>query len=130
MNNVDILVVEPSRELAKVLVQAFEAAGFSSAVAHNAQEGILSADTAQPKLIVLELLMARHNGMEFIHELRSYPDWLDIPIILYTNISRDELQLDEQMLSEMAIANHFYKPTTSLERLISAVEAKFALYRN
>lgn len=126
----NVLIVEPSPELAEVLQVALNQRGITSRVAGSAQLGIRLADENPPQLVLLELVVPRHNGMEFLHEFRSYPDWLDIPIILYTNVSRDELQLEGQMLQDMGIAGYFYKPTTSLEKLVGAVESKIALYHN
>ena len=127
MSTTDILIVEPSKELTEVLARALAKNGMSCEVAHSARQGIKLADEQQPKLVILELVMPRHNGMEFIHEFRSYPDWLEVPLILYTNVSRDELQLSDSTLAEMGITGHFYKPTTSLARLVGAVESKLAL---
>lgn len=124
--NADILIVEPLEELAKVLSRAFKRSGLSSAIATSAQEGIKLADKKSPRLVVIELIMPDHNGMEFIHEFRSYPEWLKIPIILYSQLAPAELDLSGKTLDEMGISGHFYKPTTSLHELVGAVESAFA----
>ena len=122
----NVLIIEPSKELARVLAEACDSHEISAVVAHNAQEAIKKADKKTPDIVVMELLIPRHNGLEFIHEFRSYPEWLDIPIILYSNISREELGLDDRKLNEMGIASYLYKPTTSLDSLIKSVESSFA----
>lgn len=107
-------------------MEAFDAHEISAVAAHNAQDAIKKADENTPDIIVMELLIPRHNGLEFIHEFRSYPEWLDIPIILYSNISREELGLEDSNLYEMGIVRYLYKPTTSLENLIKSAESSFA----
>lgn len=126
----DVLIVEPSEDLAKVLGEAFARRGMSCSVAVSAQEAISTADKASPKLVILELIIPDHNGLEFIHEFRSYPDWLDTPIIVYSQISAEELGMDEEMRQDMGIIRHFYKPTTSLAELVEAAEATFATVSN
>lgn len=126
MKNADVLIIEPSRDLAAVLEKAFNRKGYKAAVAHTAQEGIEMADKADPRIVVIELIIPQHNGLEFIHEFRSYAEWLNVPIIVYSQLVPSELGVDEKILAEMGIAGHFYKPTTSLEELVGAVESAFA----
>ncbi len=128
MKTTDLLIIEPHQELAAVMAEYAESRGLTCEIADSAQEAVRLADDKNPKMIILEPIMPKHNGVEFIHEFRSYPDWLDIPIILYTNISRDELQLTNPMLQEIGIKTHFYKPTTSFEELINGVESQLAAY--
>ncbi|HEX5455920.1 MAG TPA: response regulator [Candidatus Saccharimonadales bacterium] len=122
----DILIIEPSRPLADILETSFSRKGYSAAAVHNAQDGITAADKHMPKLIILELVMPNHNGMEFIQEFRSYPEWLEVPVIIYSHIAPSELDLSEGKLRGLGIIAHFYKPQSSLEELYRAVESAFA----
>lgn len=126
MENRSILIIEPSRDLAAVLAKALKRKGFAPAIAHSAQEAIETADKTNPQLVIMELIIPMHNGLEFIHEFRSYAEWLDIPIIIYSQLAPSELGISEKMLGEMGITKHFYKPTTSLSELAEAVESAFA----
>lgn len=122
MKSADILIIEPLEDLAKVLARAFKRNGLSSKIATSAQEAIHQADKTPPKLVLLELLIPGHNGLEFIHEFRSYPEWLKIPIILYSHLAPEELGLSVDSMADLGIAQHFYKPTTSLDKLVGATE--------
>lgn len=118
----DVLIVEPSKDLALVISHAFARKEITSKVAYTAQEAIGLADSQSPKLVVIELLIPKHNGLEFIHEFRSYSDWIDVPIIIYSQISSDEAGISPQIMEDMGILEHFYKPTVSLEKLVNRVE--------
>jgi len=113
-----VLIVEPSRDLARIMKRAFGRNGIKSVVAHSAQSGVQVADKHQPKLVILELLMSKHNGFEFIHEFKSYPDWFDIPIVIYSDLSAEELAMEKGVNEGMDIIQHFYKPTATLAQLI------------
>lgn len=126
MENASILIIEPSRDLAQVLAKTFKRKGFSPAIAHTAQEGVETADKTNPQLVIMELIMPVHNGLEFIHEFRSYAEWLNVPIIIYSQMAPSELGVSDKMLGEMGIIRHFYKPTTSLSELAEAAESAFA----
>lgn len=118
----DVLIIEPSKDLALVIAQALARRERSSAIAQTAQSAIEQADNSYPRLIILELMIPRHNGLEFIHELRSYPEWMDIPLIIYSQMSEEELNTSPEILKDMGIVEHFYKPTASLEQLIKSAE--------
>lgn len=126
MTSMNILIVEPSKDLAEVLAKEFKKKGHKTSVAHTAQGGIEKADNEKPDIVILELIIPGHNGLEFIYELRSYPEWLDIPVLIYSQIAPSELGVDSKLLNEMGIVGHFYKPTTSLGELAGAVESTFA----
>lgn len=121
----DVLIIEPSYELAQVMAEAFSRRDLSSIIASSAQEAIAAADETTPRLVIIEPIMPRHNGLEFIYEFRSYPEWLDIPIIFYTQLSPDELGA-QAMLNDMGVKEHLYKPTTSLKKLVESAENIFA----
>ncbi len=122
----DVLIVEPSKDLALIIAQALARHERSSVIAQTAQAGIEQADQKPPRLIILELLMPKHNGLEFIHELRSHCDWLDVPIVIYSHLSNDELGISPSIMDQMGIAAHLYKPASSLETLVGTVEKVLA----
>jgi CheY-like chemotaxis protein len=40
--------------------------------------------TARPDVIILDLMMPKMDGFEFLNELRSRPNWRDIPVVVIT----------------------------------------------
>ena len=77
-----VLVVEPDKVLSRVYAAALKRDGHSTAQAATAQLAVQAADTKQPDVIVLNIDMPRHNGLEFLYEFKSYPEWQHIPVIL------------------------------------------------
>lgn len=116
-----VLIIEPSKELGKILKSAFESKKISVDLANSAQAGVIAADKTLPDLVILEIIMSKHNGLEFIHEFKSYPDWFDVPIVIYSDLVKDQMVTKPEIIEEMNIIKHFYKPTTSLEELTSYV---------
>jgi len=118
---IDILLVEPDAVLARTYKEALKGAGFEVAVAHQAQSAIKLMDEKSPKLIILELQLAGHNGVELIYELRSYPDWQNVPIIILTEVNQADSGVDKTAMGALNIAEYCYKATTSLADLTKAV---------
>lgn len=113
----NVLIIEPSKDLAQIIAARFSDDGTAAYIAHTAQAGISAADKNKPDIVILELLISEHNGLEFIHEFKSYHDWFDVPIVIYSDLSAEELGSAVGWEEDMNITNHFYKPTTSLQEL-------------
>ena len=116
-----VLIIEPSKELAGVISQALKKAGIESKQVHTSEQAILAAEDKDLQAIIIEPLIPKHNGLEFIYEFRSYADWFDVPIIIYSQLSREEFVLNPALKKDLGIFSHLYKPTASLKKLISEV---------
>jgi DNA-binding response OmpR family regulator len=118
-----ILLIEPDRVLAETYRQALLAEGHRVVCCASAQAGIISADQHQPDLIILELQLIEHSGIEFLYELRSYQDWRGIPVIIQTQVPPAEFSANRQLLREqLGVRTYLYKPSTSLRKLVVAVD--------
>lgn len=122
-----ILLIEPNIVLAKTYMQAFEHVGHTVVCARSAQDGVFAADEQRPDVVVLELQLGAHDGVEFLHEFRSYAEWQNIPVVLHSNVSLTQLAPMRDALAELGVHTLLYKPQTSLQRLISAVNATTVL---
>lgn len=73
----------------------------------------------QPGLILLDLNMPKKNGHEVLADLKNYPEYNEVPVILLT-VSRDE----EDILKALAVKMNYYlgKPVTS-EKLNTLLQA-------
>lgn len=120
----NILIVEPDRMLAQSYYQALTEAGHQVMVAPGAQTAIMAADRQMPDLIIVELQLVEHSGIEFLYELRSYPEWQAIPVILNTFVPPAEFNDSVGLINqELGVKEYLYKPRTSLKQLIQTVQA-------
>lgn len=94
MKNRYVLIVEDDEWLASQQKRVIENAGISVEVANHALSAIQLIDKRQPDAIILDVLLAGSTAFALLHELQSYGDTGDIPIILCTNLAND-LSLDE-----------------------------------
>ncbi len=118
----NILFIEPDRILAETYYQALTHYGYDVIVTPSAQTAIMIADQFKPDLIVLELQLIEHSGIEFLYELRSYVDWQKLPVIIQTQVPPGEFANNWRLLKqELGIADYLYKPNTSLHQLINAI---------
>ncbi|HEX5744060.1 MAG TPA: response regulator [Candidatus Saccharimonadales bacterium] len=118
----EVLLIEPDRLLAESYVQALQAVGHEVNAASGAQAAIMAADAIRPDLVVLELQLVEHSGIEFLYEFRSYPEWQDVPVIIHTHVPAAEFNDSRQILrDELGVHDYLYKPHTTLRRLTASV---------
>ncbi len=123
-----ILLLEPDRLLAQTYRQALMVAGHSVVPCASAQAAILAADQQMPDLVLLELQLIEHSGIEFLYEFRSYLDWQHIPVLLHSQVPAAEFSGNWQMLrDELGVTAYLYKPATSLRQLLSAVTEQLSV---
>lgn len=116
-----VLIIEPNPLLAETYAKSFDLAGFKALLASNAQEAVDVADNQSLGIVVLELQLSNHSGLEFLHEFRSYSDWHHIPVIINTNIPTIRLSPNSEALKQLGVRRILYKPRTSLKELIREV---------
>jgi len=117
-----ILLVEPDKLLARSECQALEQAGHSVMVAATAQVAIQAADERRPDIVLLELQLVSHSGIEFLYEFRSYSDWQSIPVVALTQVPPAEFSGSAELLKhELGVVAYHYKPRTSLTKICRIV---------
>jgi CheY-like chemotaxis protein len=84
-----ILIVEDDDWLAEQYVRLLTSVGFKAVVALHALVAINLVDEINPDAIVLDVLLTGSTAFALLHELQSYGDTGDIPIILCTNLASD-----------------------------------------
>jgi len=87
-----------------------------------ADEAIKVADNNRPDAVITELSLRGHSGSEFLYEFRTYADWQDIHVIIYSSIKPTEELMNSKDWKLLNIADFLYKPTVSLRQLADVVE--------
>lgn len=116
-----ILLLEPDKILAGVYKAALEQAGHSISLSHHAQQAVFAADQKAPDLVILEMQLPGHSGIEFLYEFRSYPEWQNVPVITHTLVDPDNLKIQAFQLSQLGVVKYLYKPTTTLTQLVQNI---------
>lgn len=118
-----VLLIEPDRLLAETYMKALKSAGHTAQPCVSAQSAVFCVDEQMPDIIVMEVQLTAHSGIEFLYELRSYADWQGIPVVILSGIPAGEFQGSWQLLrKELGVESYHYKPITSLKNLLLAVD--------
>lgn len=96
MTKPSVLVIESEPWLGEQYERTLTKNGFNVILTSNAYSAIEIIDDVQPAAIVMGLLLSGASGLSLLHELQSYVDTADIPIIVCsgspTAVSIEELR--------------------------------------
>jgi hypothetical protein len=67
-------------------------------------------------------VLSGRSGVEFLYELRSYPDWQDIPVIIVGQLSQPEAETYGPAFEELSVSQYLQRQTTSLSQFLGAAE--------
>lgn len=79
-----ILVVDDEEKHLKTLKNYLEQQGFSVSVEKSAEEGLNSLKTLKPDLIILDIIMSKMNGYQFVKEFQLIKTCSEIPFLFVT----------------------------------------------
>lgn len=117
-----IVLLEPDKVLAGTYRQVLVHGGHKVIMCATAQAAIFAADDLQPDLIIAELQLTSHSGIEFLYEFRSYDDWTQVPVLILTNVPAGEFNGSWDLLrDQFGVVGYHYKPLTSLRTLLRSV---------
>ncbi|MBA3757619.1 response regulator [Candidatus Saccharibacteria bacterium] len=125
-----ILFIETDTVLAANLRSFFGQLGHEVEWHVNPQLAVFSADDNKPDLVILDLMLAGRSGVEFLYEFRSYPDWQDLPVVVFSNVSERELGQSISSFPHLNISAYHYKPQTTLSQLAQTIDKVLNLPRH
>jgi len=124
-----VLLIEPNRLQAQQYTRFLTSKGHRVQWREDAQSAVLAADKAGVDVVIIELMLAGHSGIEFLYEFRSYGDWLHVPAIILSGISKSVAGVADATLRELGVSAYLYKPETSLQLLSQTLNRLPALKR-
>ena len=90
-NKKTVLVVDDEEDVIIYLSTALKSAGFRVVTARDGFEALEKVKEKAPDLISLDLVMPKHSGAKFYHELVKNKSWAKIPVLIVTGHARDDL---------------------------------------
>jgi CheY-like chemotaxis protein len=85
-----VMIVEDNKNIQEIYKHSFEKAGYEVFVEDNGLDGINNVAEKMPDVILLDLMMPKMDGFEFLKLLKKNT-MLDIPVVICSNISDHEV---------------------------------------
>jgi len=86
-----ILLVDDDEALANVFSTALKKEGFETSIAVTGEEGLQKAESEKPDLILLDQVLPDIQGNQVLSQLKSKEETKNIPVIILSNFSQEEL---------------------------------------
>ena len=84
-----VLLVEDEADLRETIRDALELNGYAVVAAQDGQEALEELDRlGDICMVLLDLLMPRMNGWDFLDKMRERPALADVPVIVHSSAPR------------------------------------------
>jgi CheY-like chemotaxis protein len=93
-----VLLIEDDAEFAEMYRLRLEADEYLVEWAPDGEAGLAMARSWSPDLIFLDIRMPRMDGLDVLRELRGDPNTQELPVVVLSNYSDDELRSQGRQL--------------------------------
>lgn len=116
-----ILIIDDDKIFSKILKDSLIRCnkGYEIAVAADGEEGLESIKQKRPDLVILDMMMPKMDGVDFLKKLKLFNIVPPIPVIISSQI------MDVEKISasvELGVKGYIVKSDYSLDGIIEQVE--------
>src|SRR3990172_501755 len=118
-----VLVVEDDPLMARLYQKAFTFEGYDVLVAYDREEGLKKTKAEKPNLVLLDIMMPKMNGLEFLDSLKAHADIKTTPVVILTNLASDkdaEVALSKGAVRYIVKSEHDPKEVVNMVKEILA----------
>ena len=113
-----ILLIEDDKIILEMYQDKFTNEGFEVITANEGQEGFQKMKSNLPDIVLLDLIMPKVNGFEFLKLVKADPSLKNIPILVLTNIFADA----EDLVKNWGVEYFLLKSNYTPENIVSKVK--------
>ena len=114
-----ILLIEDEISLRNTLEMKLKEMGHEIITADDGQQGIETAREKKPDLVVLDLMMPKKNGIEFLKEVREDSELKDLAVVVLTNSDNPE---HIQQVLDFGASTYLVKSNYSLLEVLEKIQ--------
>ena len=118
-NQKTILLVEDEALLSNLLRQRLEKEDFEVLAARDGEEALKILKTVKPSLILLDVILPKISGFEFMEKLKEEPGLERAPIVIISNLGQEG---DMERGQSLGAVGYFVKAKLSIEELVAKVK--------
>lgn len=114
-----ILIVEDDRLTRDLLSRLLQDCGYRAVLASDGVEALSVLDYLRPDLVLLDLMMPRMDGAEFLQRLRESPAG-QVPVVVLSALDAGPMIAAAR---ELGVQGQFIKSKTNYDELLSWIES-------
>ena len=117
--NEKVLIVEDDKFLLKAYRIKFKKAGFEIFTAKDGSSGFEAAKKKKPSIILLDLMLPKMNGFEFLKKIKKDKKLKNIPVIAISVLGQ---KIDQEKALLLGAEDYFIKTDYTLDDVIKKVK--------
>jgi CheY-like chemotaxis protein len=82
-----ILIIEDDPLMLRMYQTIFTFGKYEVETAGDGEEGLAKVTTANPTIILLDVMMPKMNGLQVLEKLKANPETKKIPVVMLTNLA-------------------------------------------
>lgn len=82
MSGEHILVIDDCQTIRELMGDILTESGYSCSLAHDGAQGLDMAQGRSPELVLIDFIMPRMNGLQFMRSFRSVENLKNVPVVL------------------------------------------------
>jgi CheY-like chemotaxis protein len=115
-----IMVVDDEPDILAMVEMILNRKGYETVLAEGGEEALKLLRETKPDLILLDLMMPRMDGTEFLRRLRSDENLRDIPVIVVSVRST----IEKESREAMELADDYITKPIDIPTLYATIEEK------
>ena len=121
-----LLVVEDEEVLLRAMYISLHNEGYTVATATDGDVALSMVERIKPNLILLDLIMPKVDGFDFLKRKKAIPKLKDIPIIVLSNLG-DEADISKA--KALGAIDYFVKANTDLASLAKKIKVTLTRHK-
>lgn len=121
---IKVLIIEDEPMLSDIAVINFKRAGFQTFAALDGDEGMRVAQSEQPDVILLDIIMPGMDGLDVLALMKKDERTKDIPVIIFSNLA---LERDIEKAMGLGATDFLIKANCTLRDAIARVKLLFGI---
>lgn len=115
-----ILIVEDDPVLLKMYTEKFSYEGFTVLNAKDGEEALTTATRDKVDAILLDIMLPRMSGTDFLEKYRETPKGKNTPVIALTNLTEDA---EKQRALKLGVKEYLVKAMQTPEDVVKRIKA-------
>ena len=111
----NILIVEDDPFFSMILKGRMEKQGFAVRQAFDGEQALTMAREQAPDLIILDLIIPKLSGFDFLETIFSDPQLNRVPVVVASNLGQES---DIEKAKQLGVLDYYVKVRTSVDDLV------------
>lgn len=114
-----VLFIEDDSDFAEIIRAILEANGLAVVIAKDGEEGLAAVRSERPDIVLLDLILPKMDGYEFLRYLRAMDNVPWVPVIAFTGQAGEEV---EDRLKVLGCQGYLVKSSIDTRALVEKLK--------